>query len=228
METDNIGNNLRAVRARIAAAEAAAGREGKTRLIVAVKYADDAQLERLLALGVADVGENRVQQLQAHWEREHAAGVRVHFIGSLQKNKVKYLVGKVAMIHSVDSAELAAEIEKQFAKAAIRVPVLVEINSGREEAKSGVLPEEAAALCRTVAALPHLALCGLMTMGPRCENEAAYRAYFAETRVLAQNIWQELKLDGAPLLSMGMSESYAAAVAEGADMVRVGRKLFEV
>lgn len=227
MQTDNIANNLRAVRAEIAAAEAAAGRVEKTRLIAAVKYADDAQLERLLSLGVTDVGENRVQQLQAHWERERAAGVRVHFIGSLQKNKVKYLVGKVAMIHSVDSAELAAEIEKQFAKVDLRVPVLVEINSGREEAKGGVLPEAAAALCRTVAAMRHMALCGLMTMGPRCGSEAAYRAYFAETRTLAQNIWRELGLEGAPLLSMGMSESYAAAVAEGADMVRVGRKLFE-
>lgn len=227
MATDNIGRNLARVKDAVAAAEAAASRTGQTRLVAAVKYATDEQLAALLALGVTDVGENRVQQLLAHYPQLEEAGVRVHLIGTLQKNKVKYLVGKVETIQSLDSEELAAEIEKQYAKAGCSVRVLVEINSGREAAKSGVLPETALALCRAVLRLPHLTLCGFMTMGPRCETEQEYRAYFKTTRELAHAIWRQLGLAGAPLLSMGMSESFTAAIAEGADMVRVGRTLFQ-
>jgi uncharacterized pyridoxal phosphate-containing UPF0001 family protein len=130
------------------------------------------------------------------------------------------------MIHSVDSAELAEEISRRAVAKGLTVPILIEINSGREEAKSGVLPEEAEALFRRVLALPGLAPSGFMTMAPKCEDAAAYRAYFQATRRLGEAIWQALALAGKPLFSMGMSGSYAEAIAEGADLVRVGRRLF--
>ena len=221
-----IENNLRAVRAELAAAEHAAAREGKTTLIAAVKYATDEELDALLSFGVQDIGENRVQQLLAHWEIAKAHGARVHFIGTLQRNKVKYIIDKVTAIHSVDSEALALEISRRATAAGRVIDVLVEVNSGREEAKSGVLPEDALALCRAVAALPGVKLNGLMTMAPRLESPAEYHAYFRETATLATAIWQSLGLAGAPELSMCMSESFPVAIAEGSTMVRVGRRLF--
>ena len=223
--SDYVEKNLKAVRTALQAAEQEAGREGKTTLIAAVKYAEDAELSALLASGVRDVGENRVQQLLSHMELYGGQDVRVHFIGTLQKNKIKYIIDKVYAIHSVDSVSLAREINRHAEKQGLCVRVLAEVNIGREEAKSGVLPEEAEALCREIAALPHLQLVGVMTMAPKCEHAADYRGYFAKTRLLAEEIWQSLGLAGKPLLSMGMSESFAEAVAEGADMVRVGRRL---
>ena len=137
-----IFENLEAVRGEIAAAEREALREGKTKMIVAVKYGEAAELEALLALGVNAVGENRVQQLLEHWPLFEKSGAEVHFIGSLQTNKVKYIIDKVKMIHSVDSLRLAAEIDKRAAGRGIVMDVLVEINGAREEAKSGVMPED--------------------------------------------------------------------------------------
>ena len=221
-----ISQNIETVKAEIAATELACGRAGKTTMIAAVKYAEDKELQELLSLGVSDVGENRVQQFLQHEPLYAQYPVRVHFIGTLQKNKVKYLVGKVHAIHSLDSAELALEIEKQASKRGIIVPVFVEVNSGREETKSGVLPEQAIELCRLVRELPSLELSGLMTMAPRCDSEAEYRTYFAATKQLALEIEKELSLPTPLKLSMGMSESFEGAILEGADMVRVGRRLF--
>lgn len=221
-----VTKNLAAVNAKIRAAESLAGREGRTALIAAVKYATDEELRELLAAGVLDVGENRVQQLLSHMSVYEGSGARIHFIGTLQKNKVKYIIDKVFAIHSVDTAALAREISRHAQQRGITVRVFAEINIGREPAKSGVLPEQAQALCREIVGLPGLDLVGLMTMAPKCESDAAYREYFAKTGALAGQIWQRLGLAGTPLLSMGMSESFCAAIAEGADMVRVGRRLF--
>jgi pyridoxal phosphate enzyme (YggS family) len=218
--------NLQAVRQEIAAATAAAGRASAPAMVAAVKYASPEELSGLFAFGVTAVGENRVQQLLEHWPILSERAAEVHFIGHLQKNKVKYLIDKVKMIHSVDSEALAAEIERQAERRGLQMDVLVEINSGREADKSGVLPEDAEALCRSILSMPHLRLRGLMTMGPRCNGEAEYRIYFAETRRLARELWEKLQLPDTPLLSMGMSESFSAAIAEGADLVRVGRRLF--
>jgi pyridoxal phosphate enzyme (YggS family) len=130
------------------------------------------------------------------------------------------------MIHSLDSEHLALEIEKRAAAKGRVIDVLLEINSGRESAKSGALPEQAEALCRSILTLPHLRLRGFMTMGPHCESEEEYRAYFAQTTALGRALWATLSLEGEPLLSMGMSESYRAAIKEGADFLRIGRRLF--
>ena len=226
MDMTYIGKNLSAVQTELEMAEQSVQRAGRTRMIAAVKYATQEELAALLEAGVRDVGENRVQQLLANAPLYERRDVRVHFIGSLQTNKVKYVVDKIDMLHSLDSERLALEVEKRACTKGRVLDVLVEINSGREDAKSGVLPEAAEALCRTVLTLPHLHLCGFMTMGPRCESEQEYRAYFAQTVSLGSTLWKRLGLDGAPLFSMGMSESFPAAVKEGADMVRVGRRLF--
>jgi len=220
-----IKDNWNAVRAELADAMQAAPKDS-CRILAAVKYAAPGEIEALLDAGVRDVGENRVQQLLDNAPIYAAHDVRVHFIGTLQTNKVKYIADKVDMIHSLDSEKLAAEIEKRAAACGRVIDVLVEINVAREEAKTGVLPEQAEALCRAVLSCPHLRLCGFMTMGPIFDCEDAYRAYFKQTVALGNALWQALALGGKPLYSMGMSQSFAAAVKEGADFVRVGRRLF--
>jgi pyridoxal phosphate enzyme (YggS family) len=223
---DYIDQNLSLVRAEIAEKEAAVGRTHKTLMLAAIKYGTDDEVRALLSGGVRDVGENRVQQLLDRWELLLAHQTRVHFIGSLQTNKVKYIIDKVCMIHSVDSAKLAAEIDRRAAQKDLVMDVLVEINGAREEAKSGVLPEDAEALCREILAMPHIKLRGFMTMGPRFDSDDAYQAYFASVKRVGDALWRTLALEGEPLYSMGMSESFIPAIAAGADMVRVGRRLF--
>ena len=226
-ELTYISENLEAVRGEIAAAEQDAAREGKTKMIVAVKYGEAEELSALLSLGATAVGENRVQQLLEHWPLFEKSGAEVHFIGSLQTNKVKYIIDKVAMIHSVDSLRLAAEIDKRAAARGTVMDVLVEINGAREEAKSGVMPEDVEALCKEVQRLPHLRLRGFMTMGPRFDSKEEYVAYFNSVRAVGDAVWCALGRVGEPLYSMGMSESFGAAIVAGSDMIRVGRRLFQ-
>lgn len=228
--SDYLQKNLAEVRSALEAAERAAGRApGSVTLLAAVKYASDRELNVLVnRFGVRDVGENRVQQLLAHREAiDLPEDLRVHFIGTLQTNKVKYIIDKVAMIHSVDSLKLAREIDRQAKKHGLVMDILVEINSGEEENKSGILPTEAGALCREIGGLDSVRLCGFMTMAPRCRSAEEYRGYFLRTRELAMRIWrEELGREGTPLLSMGMSESFGEAIACGSDLVRIGRRLF--
>ena len=221
-----VDENLAAIRARIDAARARSGGREVT-LLAAVKYTDTEHINYLHSLGVNDIGENRVQQLLEHWEALDRENLRVHFIGTLQKNKVKYIIDKVSMIHSLDSLSLAQEIEKQAAKHGIVMDVLVEINSGMEENKSGILPDEAAAFCESLGQFSHLNLRGFMTMAPKCEKNEEYRKYFCKTSQLCLDIWQKtLHNISRPILSMGMSDSFEVAIEEGADIVRVGRALF--
>ena len=221
-----VDKNLAAIRARINDAADRSGSREVT-LLAAVKYTDTDHINYLHSLGVNDIGENRVQQLLEHWDALNHENLRVHFIGTLQKNKVKYIIDKVSMIHSLDSVSLAQEIEKQAAKHGIVMDVLVEINSGMEENKSGISPEDAAAFCEALGQFSHINLRGFMTMAPKCEKNEEYRKYFRETSQLCLDIWQKnLHNIGRPILSMGMSDSFEVAIEEGADIVRVGRALF--
>lgn len=229
MSYSYIDENYAGIKERIAAAAARAGRDaGEITLLAAVKSADVGEINYLHnALGVCDVGENRVQQLTERYGALDKDGLRVHFIGSLQTNKVKYIIDKVSLIHSLDSLRLAEEIDKQAKKRGLVMDVLVEINSGSEESKGGVSPEEAYELCDAIERLEGIRLCGFMTMAPRCETLEDYRPYFTATRRLCDEIWYEkLGRKEAPILSMGMSESFEMAVECGATMVRVGRGLF--
>lgn len=229
MDYSYLDANVAEVRGRIARAAADAGRDASgITLLAAVKYTDVDTVNYLHDhCGINDIGENRVQQLLARWDGLHREGLNVHFIGSLQTNKVKYIIDKVCMIHSVDSLKLAEEISARSRAAGRVMDVLVEINCGREESKSGVMPEDAAALAASVAALPGVALRGFMTMAPKCDSEALYDKYFEETFQLIIDIWHE-KLHNIkrPVISMGMSGSFESAVRHGSTCVRVGRRLF--
>ncbi len=227
MDYSYLNRNVAEVRKKIESAENALVGGERVSMVAAVKYADIGEINYLCSeLGVTDIGENRVQQLLEHYEGLENKNVNIHFIGTLQTNKVKYIVDKVCMIHSVDSYKLACEIDKQASKRGVCMDILLEINSGEEENKSGVLPADASAVAREISGLGGVRLRGFMTMAPRCENKADYIKFFSQTKQTALSIWRELDLDGEPLLSMGMSESFEEAIASGADIVRIGRSLF--
>ena len=219
--------NVEAIRARIHAAQERSG-NADVLMLAAVKYTDAEHINYLhRVLGINDIGENRVQQLLERWDKLDRENLRVHFIGTLQSNKVKYIIDKVSMIHSLDSETLAKEIEKQAAKHDLLMDVLVEINSGAEENKSGIAPADVEAFCLALAKYPHIRLRGFMTMAPKCEKIEDYRKYFRETSQQCLDIWQKkLHNIGRPVLSMGMSESFEVAIEEGSSMVRIGRALF--
>jgi pyridoxal phosphate enzyme (YggS family) len=228
-----LGERYRAVLGRVRDAERAAGRPGgEVTVLPAVKYADAGQIAYLYAEeGLRDIGENRVQTMLEHLAGLGAAGgageLRTHFIGSLQRNKVRYVAGKVALVHSLDSAGLASDLSRAAMKLGTVQDVLVEINSGREEGKGGVMPEAAADFCGALAGFPGLRLRGFMTMGPAGLSQDGYYNIFTETYRLALDIWTKIlhNIDG-PVLSMGMSDSFVPAVAAGATVVRIGRAVF--
>ena len=236
-EYSHIRENLSSVRARLAAA-AARGGNPTPKLIAVTKSATDDEVRALLLFGVDAIAENRPQLFVARaaladalCEEAVALGraptaTEIHLIGTLQTNKVRHVVGRAATIQSVDSEKLAAEIERIAAKRELTVPVLIEVNSGREAQKGGLMPEDVPAFAAHLATLPHLCPVGLMTMGPDCETAEEYRPYFKLTRALAGELAAKALLPAAPLLSMGMSGSYEIAAEEGATMVRVGRTLF--
>ena len=209
-------------------AEREYGREGAgVKLVVAAKYADSAELDALCECrGLGVIGENRTDTLIEHYEGMKNK-VDIHFIGHLQRNKVKQIIDKVSLIHSLESLGLAEELERQAAKRDLRIRVLAEINIGREESKSGVLPENLREFCAEVARFPHIELCGFMTMAPICQSEDEYFGYFKETYDLATDVWKNtLGKNSEPIFSMGMSASYRPAIAAGATIVRLGSQVF--
>ena len=228
MAFEYIEKNVTEIRRRIDAATAAAGRTEPPMLLAAVKYAEPCEIEFLYKnMGIRQVGENRVQQMLSHMEALDCEGLEFHFIGTLQTNKVKYIIDKVRMIHSVDSVKLAAEIDKQAKKHGIVMDVLVEINSGAEESKSGVLMEDAEALCLALKDFSNINLRGFMTMAPKCDKKEDYLKYFGQTYAKVLDIWtKKLHNIDRPIISMGMSDSFEEAIACGSDIVRIGRSLF--
>jgi pyridoxal phosphate enzyme (YggS family) len=229
MSLEYIDRNVAEVRGNIEKAKVAAGRQNDdVMLLAAVKYAEPAEIEYLYHhAGITHVGENRVQQLLAHKEAIDCEGLDFHFIGTLQTNKVKYIIDKVSMIHSLDSVRLAQEIDKQAKKHGIVMDVLVEINSGAEESKSGVLPDQLEAFCDEIDAFENINLRGFMTMAPKCEKKEEYLKYFQQTYQQVLDIWTKKRHNiSRPIISMGMSDSYEEAIICGSDIVRVGRKLF--
>lgn len=222
-----IAENLARVRERLAAAAARGGHETPV-LIAVTKSAADDEVRALLSLGIDAIAENRAQMFTARAAIADEVGspAEIHLIGSLQTNKVKYVVGRAAMIQSLDSLRLADEIERIAAKREVTVPVLIEVNSGREEQKGGLMPEDVPAFAEALTAYPHLSVRGLMTMGPDCDTPEEYRPYFRLVRGIAEELAGKGLLPPSPALSMGMSGSYEVAAEEGATHVRVGRTLF--
>ena len=224
-----LAQNIRAVRAKIAQAAADAGRTpGEITLCAATKVQTDETMRAAIAAGVQVCGENRVQELTAHLEAGAYEGAGVHFIGHLQTNKVKQVVGKVELIHSVDSERLLRAIHSQAEKLGIVQDILLEVNIAGEESKGGCSPQEAEELARLTAQLPHVRLRGLMAIPPVSLEIGSNRPYFQAMRQLFVDIKEKMSDNQASIdcLSMGMSGDYADAIAEGSTLVRVGTALF--
>ena len=229
MAFEYLERNVAQTRERIREAARASGRDGDdVLLLAAVKYATPDEIDALChRFGVTDIGENRVQQLLEHCEQVDLHDVNLHFIGTLQTNKVKYIIDKVCMIHSLDSLKLAAEIDRQAKKHGLVMDVLVEVNSGEEESKSGLMPSEVEEFCLALSQFSGLRHRGFMTMAPKCEKKDDYLKYFSQTYAQVLDIWtKKLHNISRPIISMGMSESFEQAIACGSDIVRVGRGLF--
>jgi pyridoxal phosphate enzyme (YggS family) len=195
-------------------------------LVAAAKTRKPEEILEAIEAGVKIVGETYVQEAERAYEviRNRA---KWHFIGTLQRNKIKRAVGIFDMIETVDSVELAGEIDRRCAQIGKVMPVLIEINSGREERKSGVFPEKAEELVREIANLQNIKVQGLMTMGPGVGNPEDSRPYFVETRKVFERL-KKLNLPNVEMkyLSMGMTSSYKIAIEEGANIVRIGSKIF--
>ena len=223
-----IAENIADIRARMAEAAKKAGRDPSGILLCAATKMNDAdRVKEAVAAGIDCCGENRVQEIQAKRPLGAYEGKPLHFIGRLQTNKVKYLVGVVDLIESVDRMELLECIEKQAAKVGVVQNILLEVNIGGEESKSGFTKEEAAALAAHMADFPHVALKGLMAIPPVSEFPGENCRYFAEMRNLFVDISAK-KYDNVSMecLSMGMSGDYPDAIREGATMIRVGTAIF--
>ena len=223
-----IAENIANIRARMNEAAKKAGRDPSEILLCAATKMNDAErVKEAVAAGVDCCGENRVQEIQAKRPLGAYTGKPLHFIGHLQTNKVKYLVGVVDLIESVDRLELLECIEKQAEKVGVVQNILFEVNIGAEESKSGFTPAQAMEIAAKMAEFPHCRLRGLMAIPPVSTYPGENRRYFAEMRNLFVDISKK-KYDNVAMecLSMGMSGDYADAIAEGATMIRVGTAIF--
>ena len=228
MEKYELINNYKNVRARADAACLRAGRKPEDVTVVAVSKTKPLEMiEELAELGVKDFGENYVQELAGKADAvQHP--VTWHFIGHLQTNKVKQVLGRAAMIHSVDSMHLAQAISKEAEKRGVEtVDILIEINIGKEASKSGIPEEEAEELLRQIVTLPHLRVKGLMSIAPFVEDPEDNRQHFRRLEALRHRL-QEQSIPNAPMteLSMGMTGDFEVAIEEGATLVRVGTAIF--
>ena len=222
-----ITNNYRRVLDEIAEARAARGADGEVTLLGATKTvpAEDV-LFACDTLGLTRVGENRAEEMVAKYDAL-SGHAELHIIGTLQRRKVRTIADKVTVIESLDSLELAAEIDKRCAALGKKMRVLVEVNSGREPNKGGVMPEDTASFCDELDAFSSLELAGLMTMAPICDKKDDYRKYFSQTYRIFLDIFEKKPHNIREyILSMGMSDSFVPAVLEGATEVRVGSAIF--
>ena len=223
----SIKENIAQVRENIAAACAQAGRRvEEITLVGASKMNDAAACRKAIAAGIDVLGENRVQEMTQKLSENAYEGAPLHFIGHLQRNKVKQVVGKVDLIQSVGSLELLAEIEKTAAKLELVQDILLEVNVGNEEAKSGFAPAEVFAAAEAALSYPHIRVQGLMTIPPFDADRDTNMQYFREVQALYVDINTKLFHNELKCLSMGMSGDYMDAILCGATMVRVGTAIF--
>lgn len=236
--TADVGANIASVRARVAEAARRAGRSPEEITIVAAsKQVPTARIRQAMAHGLTCFGENYVQEAVAKMNElgyaipppdgtqpAVAAGgpPAWHLIGSLQRNKVRHVVGRFALIHSVDSLELGREVGRRASALGIVVPVLIEVNLGAEESKSGVSPEEAIPLAEQLAGVPGVSVQGLMGMPPYCPDPERSRPYFATLKSIFDGLDNQFRR----FLSMGMTMDFEQAIEEGANIVRVGTGIF--
>lgn len=224
---DTVGQNILRVKNDMEKALERAGRGKESATLIAVsKTKPVSMLMEAYAQGIRDFGENRVQELKEKYG-QLPKDIRWHMIGHLQRNKVKDLIGKTVLIHSVDSCRLAEEISREAVRKDTDVDILIEVNVAGEESKFGVCEEEACALVEAVAALPKVHIKGLMTIAPNTQNPEDNRKYFRRLRQLSVDIARK-NIDNVSMyvLSMGMTNDYEVALEEGASYIRVGTGIF--
>ena len=224
----SIAENIARIRAQMRDAAIAAGRDPESILLcAATKMNDSHAVREAVAAGVDVCGENRVQELTQKLSEHAYDGAPVHFIGHLQTNKVKQVVGKVALIQSVDSLRLLEAIQKEAARQGIRQEILLEVNIGQEESKSGFSAQEIPGLVEQFDRFPNICLRGLMAIPPISQNSGDNRKFFQKMYTLAVDITTK-KVDNVcvDILSMGMSDDFADAIACGSTMIRVGTAIF--
>ena len=224
----SIGDNLEAVRLRIARAAEEAGRAPESVLLIgATKMNDASRVREAIGAGLAVCGENRVQEMLEKAGQGAYEGAQLHFIGHLQKNKVKNVVGLAGLIHSVDSIALMEQVDRVAERMGLVQDILLEINIGREEAKSGFFAENLEEALLKAGQLPHLRVRGLMAVPPICAHGEENRPYFNEMRKLfidnGEKKYDNVYMD---FLSMGMSGDFETAIACGANMIRLGSVIF--
>ena len=227
MGEKSVTQNLQEVEARVAAACRRAGRAREDVTLIAVsKTKPIDMLEEVYEAGTRDFGENKVQEMMDKYEIL-PKDIRWHMIGHLQRNKVKYLIGKTKLIHSVDSLRLAQEISRQSVKHGVTTDILIEVNVAGEESKFGTGCEEAVELVEAAALLPGIRILGLMTIAPYVDDPEDNRLYFKELKKLSVDIARK-NIDNVrvDILSMGMTGDFEVAIEEGATHVRVGTGIF--
>ena len=216
--------NIADIRARM---DKARGDRDVTLLLATKTVAPEAINYATQECGVTDIGENRVQELIAKYDDLEKENVNIHFIGTLQTNKVKYIIDKVCMIHSLDSVKLAREIDRQAKKAGKVMDVLIEINVGREESKSGVMPEDFEQFADEISVFENIRVRGIMVIGPICAEKAEYIEYFQKTYAFFLDILpKKIHNIYKPVLSMGMSDNFDLAIEQGSNLIRVGTAAF--
>ena len=225
MEKEELKRNLEQVWSRIEKAKERCGRKDNILLVAVSKTKPVELIQMALELGQFDFGENYAQELRDKSRQIPDPRIRWHFIGTLQRNKVKYLIGKVVLIHSVDSLALLEEIEKRAGKAEVKMPILLEVKLSPEESKAGVGVERLRSLVESALQKPHIELQGLMTMPPYFPDPQQARPYYVHLRELRDKLEGELGIK-LPQLSMGMSSDFEVAIEEGATIVRVGTAIF--
>lgn len=219
--------NLRVVEQKIAEACRRAGRARNDVTLIAVsKTKPVSMLEEIYDCNIRDFGENKVQEL-VEKHSQMATDIRWHMIGHLQRNKVKAVIDKATLIHSVDSVRLAEAIEQEAAKKGLDVDILIEVNVAEEDSKFGLKVEDVLPMVETIAKFPHVHIKGLMTIAPFVENPEENRTVFAQLRKLSVDI-ESKNIDNVSvgILSMGMTNDYEVAIEEGATIVRVGTAIF--
>jgi len=223
----NIEENLKIVREKISRAAERAGRDpAGIRIVAVTKTHPPEVVDQAVKAGLKDVGENKVQEFLDK-EGMVKEDCRWHFVGHLQRNKVNKIIGSFELIHSLDSLKLARKINKSSLREGVVTSVLVQVNTSGEESKYGIEPDEAEELCEAVSSYEGIRVKGLMTMAPWVEDRGVIRRTFSALRMLADKI-RSRKIENISMdeLSMGMTDDFEIAVAEGATMLRLGRVLF--
>lgn len=224
---NKIEENLKEIQLNIKRAKEEAGREDEVLLVGVTKTFLVEVIEESIRLNILDIGENKAQEFREKYDIIKDR-VNWHFIGHLQKNKVKYVVGKAKLIHSVDSYELAQEISAKALKLGLVQDCLIEVNISSEESKFGVKKDDIENLLDKISTLVNIKVRGLMTMAPNIEDETVVRKVFKELKELFENL-KKLNINNIDMkyLSMGMSQDYRLAILEGANIIRVGSLLYK-